>query len=179
MRVLRSGVPPLEPILDELRALKPYWPLAPDGRVLLAALGALLLLTALLLALRALARRRPAPAPSPERVAETALDAWKRIAQDGLVRPERAVACHERLDALLKTALGARFGFQALELTTSEIDAELTAARAEPSEQERIAGVLRAGDWVKFARGSATAEEIRAHYEAVGALLSTWRERAA
>lgn len=161
--------------MEELRALKPYWPLAPDGRALALALGALLVLVALAWALRGLLAR-PLARQTPEKQLESALAAWRRIAEDGLVRPERAEACHERLDALLKTALGARFGFAALELTTPEIDVELTAARAASSERERTMAVLRAGDWVKFARGSATEAEMRAHYEAVGALLGAWRQ---
>src|SRR5213078_4236158 len=80
---------------------------------------------------------------------------------------------------VIREYLGARFGFDSLELTTDELLAELR-ARAERELGSRLAeirGWLSACDLVKFAKISPSASEARGTLEAAIRIVSTTRPR--
>ena len=79
------------------------------------------------------------------------------------------------LTAVLKTYLSERFGFNAVEMTTGEIENEVTAYIDETA-QRRLKGVLRIADFVKFAKQTATNEERRMCYDDVLTLMNDTRD---
>jgi hypothetical protein len=101
---------------------------------------------------RWLRRQRPLPPPPPPRPAwELALEALalvrgKRLVEQGLTTQHVA-----EVSLAVRDYLGRRFGFDGLESTTREILERLEPVRPEPDLWQRIEGLLRRADLVKFA----------------------------
>lgn len=163
---------------EDIRPIKDPLSLPIDWtRIALIALAALAAAIVAFLVARRL-RRRPAAAPAapvPARPAHVvALEALERLAAEGLVARGRVAEHTMRLADILRRYFEARFGFPALDMTTSEI---LLALRR-PLDREgirrsldlhgEIADLLHEADLVKFAEFSpdpddATAMVPRAH----------------
>lgn len=120
------------------------------------ALGCVLFGFVLAWVLRIMRRRRVVEAlpPAPTRPAwEVAMEALDALEDADLLGQGEHLLFHMRLSEILRAYIGARFGFLAPEMTTSEISAWL---RARPEEagtyREEIVEVLSDMDIVKFAR---------------------------
>jgi hypothetical protein len=133
----------------------PLW-----ARVALAAAAAVALVALLAWLARSWLRRRSE--------AERRLPAHVRALRDlaalrasDLLRTGRVKEYHVRLTELLRRYLGERCGFEALDLTTSELLERL--ARELPEETDELGRILEASDLVKFARvtpGPGAPEEL-------------------
>ena len=98
--------------------------------------------------------------PPPRPAWELALEALDRLEQEDLLERGEALTFHMRLSELLRAYLGVRFGFSALEATTSEIALALATRPDEVGEwRTEILRVLRDMDLVKFAKHAAPREE--------------------
>ena len=147
------------------------------GGIAAAGLGAVL---ALLLR-RHLRKRRPAPPPIPARPAhEVAMEKLDRLgtllSEGGDLRP-----FYFLLSEAIREYLGARFGFDSLEMTTEELVATLRRAPLESSRGvlgSEIEGWLSACDLVKFAKVSPSIEQARGSLETAIRLVEGTRPRA-
>ncbi len=84
---------------------------------------------------------------------ETAFEALDALREDALLEADAHLEFHMRLSEILRVYLGARFGFLALEMTTTEIRYALHGIPERAGEyQEEIVRVLSEMDMVKFAR---------------------------
>ncbi len=166
----------LRPIKDPL-SLPIEW-----ARIALIALAALLAAIVAFLVARRL-RRRPAAVPaapiSTRPAHEVALEAIDRLASEGLVARGRVAEHTTRLTDILRRYFEARFGFPALDRTTSEILVALrkpldrAGIRRSIDLHAEIADLLHEADLVKFAEfspdpaaASATVERARSIVEA-------------
>ncbi len=130
-------------------------------------LGAGFIATALWLGLRKVQARRPgarvrsgktAPPLPPD---EAALARLRALASSGRVDAEDRRPVYFELSEILREYLGARYGFDALELTTEELLTAL-ATRAPADVVREVGDWLRAGDLVKYARVPSGRDEAAA-----------------
>ena len=127
--------------------------------------GSLVLALGFVIVRRARRRRalRPVPAPPPRPVDELALERLAALRAKGNFLDDRYKPFHFALAEILRGFLGARFGFDALELTTTELLGELLRVglpTAEPEVHARVVRLLDESDLVKFA--SAPSSDARA-----------------
>lgn len=136
--------PPM-PVLT--RDMRPVWAGVGLGCVLLGFLGSVIWRRReqVMEAVADLGPRRPAW--------EIALEQLERLEADDLLGQGEHLSYHMRLSEILRAYVGARFGFPAPEMTTTEISAWM-ASRAElvGGYREEIVSVLADMDMVKFAR---------------------------
>ncbi len=124
-------------------------------------------------------RRRPAEA-GPEPVVspdEEALAALDRLAASDLLERGELKRYYVRLTATAKVYLGRRLEAPVPEMTSAET---ATFLREHPVGRDHLATVREltgAADLVKFARGSAAAEDARRQLEAVRALVAAVEDR--
>jgi hypothetical protein len=149
------------------------WPAYVAGGVVAAALGALVT-TLVLRRLRARRGARPGPPPRPAH--EIALERLDRLGAYGFLENADNRPFYFAVSEVVRDYLGARFGFDSLELTTDELVAELR----RPAGRElgsaivpEIQGWLAACDLVKFAKISPTAAEARGALEGAIRIVST------
>jgi hypothetical protein len=126
-------------------------------------------------------RPKPAPPPPPPRPPwEVALEQLDEIRTSGLVETERYADLFDRVSDTIRQYLGARYGFDGLESTTTEVLAELANVHIggfEAFDDERSRGEARSPgyrafeeflgecDLVKFAKVAATREAATALVE--------------
>jgi len=111
-----------------------------------AALATFLLLTWL-------RRARPAPPPPPPRPPwEVAWEELRAVRFAGLVEQQRYAEHFDRVSDALRKYLGALYGFDGLETTTSEMELMLHAVEPRIAELDAICALLRLSDLVKFAK---------------------------
>jgi hypothetical protein len=142
--------------------------------LLAAALGALV--TWLVIRrLRARAGVRPGPPPRPAH--EIALERLDRLGAYGFLENADNRPFYFSVSEVIRDYLGARFGFDSLELTTDELMAEL--GRRVPRElvMGEIEGWLSAADLVKFAKISPSAAEARGALETAIRIVTSTRPR--
>jgi hypothetical protein len=110
--------------------------------------------------------------PPPRPAWELALEALDLLEREGLLEDGGSLSFHMRLSEILRAYLGARFGFAALEATTSEIALALAVRPDEVGEwRHEILRVLRDMDLVKFAKHTAAREESEALLSATRQLV--------
>ena len=144
--------------------------------LLAAALGALI--TWLVVRrLRARIAARPGPPPRPAH--EIALEKLDRLGQYGFLEDADNRPFYFAVSEVIREYLGARFGFDSLELTTDELIDELKrSARRELGIIEgEITGWLAACDLVKFAKISPSAAEARGTLETALRIVTSTRPR--
>jgi hypothetical protein len=150
-------------------------PLYVGGALLAAALGALITF----FAVRKLrARRGDRPGPPPRPAHEIALERLDRLGAYGFLEDADNRPFYFAVSEVIRDYLGARYGFDSLEMTTDELVAELQghAGRDLPSFMlAEIQGWLSACDLVKFAKVSPTANEARGALESAIRIVTTTR----
>jgi hypothetical protein len=144
------------------------------GGLLAAALGALL--TWLIVRrLRGRALQRPGPPPRPAH--EIALEKLDRLGAYGFLENADNRPFYFAVSEVIREYLGARFGFDSLELTTDELIAELRRAAGRELILGQIQGWLSSCDLVKFAKISPSVSEARGTLETAIMIVSTTRPR--
>jgi len=148
------------------------------GVLLAAALGALLT-WAIVRRLRRRTSARPGPPPRPAH--EIAFEKLDRLGQYGFLENADNRPFYFAVSEVIREYLGARYGFDSLELTTDELVAELrrTAGAELGIHFTEIQGWLSACDLVKFAKISPTAAEARGTLETAIRLVSSTKPRPA
>ncbi|MBK8479587.1 MAG: hypothetical protein IPL40_00180 [Proteobacteria bacterium] len=140
-----------------LKALEPpvvvyrrtWWLLYLVGGVLAAAASAAL---SVLAYRRLQARRQQRPPPQPLPAHQQALERLAALPIDPWLAEQRQKTLYAALSEILRAYLGARWGFEALEMTTSEVQTALI-LRLVPAEQRaRVQGLCQVCDLVKFAK---------------------------
>jgi hypothetical protein len=141
-----------------------------------AALGALVTFL-VVRRLRARVAARPGPPPRPAH--EIALEKLDRLGQYGFLEDADNRPFYFAVSEIIREYLGARFGFDSLELTTDELVEELrrTADRELGIHGAEIRGWLAACDLVKFAKISPSATEARGALETALRIVTTTRPR--
>jgi hypothetical protein len=146
--------PAAPPVSVMERDLRPVWV---GGGIALVALTALAILW-LRRWLAERARRRPSPPPDPPHV--IALRRLAALRGSDLLERGDFDAYYEQLSLAVRDYLGGRFGFLALDMTTSEIREVLMRMRTDLGPTE-VEGFLAGCDLVKFARHRPAAETAR------------------
>jgi hypothetical protein len=142
--------------------------------IVAAALGALL---TYLIVRRMRARVAARPGPPPRPAHEIALDKLDRLGRYGFLEDADNRPFYFSVSEIIREYLGARFGFDSLELTTDELLAELKKAAGKELLLGEIQGWLSACDLVKFAKISPSAAEARGALETAIRIVTTTRPR--
>ena len=144
--------------------------------LLAAALGALV---AWLIVRKMRARIAARPGPPPRPAHEIALEKLDRLGQYGFLEDADNRPFYFSVSEIIREYLGARFGFDSLELTTDELIDELrrSASRELGLMQGEITGWLAACDLVKFAKISPSAAEARGALETALRIVTSTRPR--
>jgi hypothetical protein len=172
-----------EPALKEAAApvtvLEENWVLAYVAAGLLAALLGGLVTWVVVRRLRARVSARPGPPPRPAH--EIALEKLDRLGQYGFLEDADNRPFYFSVSEVIREYLGARYGFDSLELTTDELVSQLKrAARNELGLYEgEITGWLSACDLVKFAKISPTVAEARGALETAIRIVTSTKPRPA
>ena len=144
------------------------------GGLAAAAIGALL--TWLIVRrLRGRALQRPGPPPRPAH--EIALERLDRLGAYGFLENADNRPFYFAVSEVIREYLGARFGFDSLELTTDELVAELRRAAGRELMLGEIQGWLATCDLVKFAKISPSASEARGTLETAILIVTSTRPR--
>jgi hypothetical protein len=127
--------------------------------------------------LRARVVIRPGPPPRPAH--EIALEKLDRLGQYGFLEDADNRPFYFAVSEVIREYLGARFGFDSLELTTDELMRELKqhAGRELGIYEGEIQGWLAACDLVKFAKISPSATEARGTLETALRIVTSTRPR--
>jgi hypothetical protein len=146
------------------------------GALAAGALGGLLTW----LVVRRLRRRvqvRPGPPPRPAH--EIAMERLDRLGTYGFLENADNRPFYFSISEIIRDYLGARFGFDSLELTTDELLTELRRRAGREVVLGEIKAWLAACDLVKFAKVSPTAAEARGTLEAAIRIVESTRPRPA
>ena len=145
------------------------------GGVLAALIGGLI--TWLIVRkLRARVLLRPGPPPRPAH--EVALEKLDRLGAYGFLENADNRPFYFAVSEVIREYLGARFGFDSLELTTDELITELRRSAGREVLLGEIQGWLSACDLVKFAKISPSAAEARGTLETAILIVTSTRPRA-
>jgi len=125
--------------------------------------------------LRARVALRPGPPPRPAH--EIALEKLDRLGTYGFLENADNRPFYFAVSEVIREYLGARFGFDSLELTTDELVAELRRHAGGALILGEIQGWLSACDLVKFAKVSPSAAESRGTLETAIRIVSSTRPR--
>jgi hypothetical protein len=172
-----------EPALKDAAApvtvLEENWLLIYIAAGLVAALMGALITWVVVRRLRARVAARPGPPPRPAH--EIALEKLDRLGTYGFLPDADNRPFYFSVSEVIREYLGARFGFDSLELTTDELVSELKrTARGELGIFEgEITGWLASCDLVKFAKISPSAEEARGALETAIRIVTSTRPRPA
>jgi hypothetical protein len=142
------------------------------GGVAAAALGALV---AALIVRRMRARRGARPGPPPRPAHEIALERLDRLGAYGFLENADNRPFYFAVSEVIRDYLGARYGFDSLELTTDELAAELRRRAGRELVLGEVEGWLSGCDLVKFAKFSPSAAEARGALEAAIRIVTTTR----
>jgi hypothetical protein len=165
---LKDNAPPVKVLQQDL--LLVYI----GGALLAAGLGALL---AVLMRRRLRARASLRPAPPPRPAHEIALDRLDRLGATGFADDADHRPFYFQLSEVIRDYLGARFGFDSLELTTEELIEELRRRAARELVLGEVSGWLTACDLVKFAKISPSVTEARGALETAIRIVESTRPR--
>ena len=167
-----GGPPPAPPV--------PPVPLSETNWVLIWALivlGVAATATATTLAVirwRKLHHRPPPPPPVPPH--ERARSRLVRLAASDLLEKGAFAAYYTELSETLREYLGGRFGFDSMDLTTTELTHRLKQVRMEGMVLEEVVVMLGDFDLVKFAKVEPTPEAARNALRQVEGLVKRTRE---
>jgi hypothetical protein len=148
------------------------WPVYAAGAVVAAALGALV---AALIVRRMRARRGERPGPPPRPAHEVALERLDRLGALGFLENADNRPFYFAVSEVIRDYLGARYGFDSLELTTDELCAELRKRSGRDVVLGEIQAWLVACDLVKFAKISPSADESRGALESAIRIVTATR----
>jgi hypothetical protein len=118
---------------------------------------------------------RPGPPPRPAH--EVALERLDRLGAYGFLENADNRPFYFAVSEIIRDYLGARFGFDSLEMTTDELMAELRRAAARELVLGEIEGWLSGCDLVKFAKISPSAAESRGTLETAIRIVTSTRPR--
>ena len=163
---LKDAAPPVSVIEENL------WPAYLAGGLVAAGLGALL---AIAIVRRLRARRGERPGPPPRPAHEVALERLDRLGAYGFLENADNRPFYFAVSEVIREYLGARFGFDSLELTTDELVAQLRRSSGRELVVGEIQGWLSACDLVKFAKISPGAAEARGALESAIRIVTTTR----
>jgi len=163
---LKDAAPPVSVIEENL------WPAYVAGGLIAAGLGALLTI-AIVRRLRARRGERPGPPPRPAH--EVALERLDRLGAYGFLENADNRPFYFAVSEVIREYLGARFGFDSLELTTDELVAQLRRSSGREIVVGEIQGWLSACDLVKFAKISPGAAEARGALESAIRIVTATR----
>jgi hypothetical protein len=124
---------------------------------------------------RARASLRPEPPPRPAH--EIALERLDRLGAGGFAEDSDHRPFYFSLSEVIRDYLGARYGFDSLEMTTEELIEELRRRAARELVLGEVAGWLTACDLVKFAKISPSATEARGALETAIRIVESTRPR--
>jgi hypothetical protein len=161
-----GGPPPVTVMEQNL------WPAYIAGAIAAAALGALV---AALIVRRMRARRGARPGPPPRPAHEIALERLDRLGAYGFLENADNRPFYFAVSEVIREYLGARYGFDSLELTTDELCAELRRRSGREVVLGEVQGWLSACDLVKFAKISPSAGEARGALESAIRIVTTTR----
>jgi hypothetical protein len=173
--------PQLKESLPPIAVYQRNWTLVIVGAVLfgIAVVAAGTVLVAA--ALRRRAARAVPPAP-PRPAIDVALEKLQALVQAGDFSRDDYKPFYFTLSEIVREYLGHRYGFESLELTTTELVDELVARCAEPppdgspkAHLDQIQGWLASTDLVKFAKYLPTDSEARTRLAEATALLEATR----
>jgi hypothetical protein len=125
--------------------------------------------------LRARVVVRPGPPPRPAH--EIALEKLDRLGQYGFLEDADNRPFYFAVSEVIREYLGARFGFDSLELTTDELVDELKRTAGRELILGEVKGWLAACDLVKFAKISPSATEARGTLETALRIVTSTRPR--
>jgi hypothetical protein len=125
--------------------------------------------------MRARIAARPGPPPRPAH--EIALEKLDRLGQYGFLEDADNRPFYFSVSEIIREYLGARFGFDSLELTTDELIDELKRSAGRELILGEITGWLAACDLVKFAKISPSAAEARGALETALRIVTSTRPR--
>jgi len=163
---LKDAAPPVSVVEENL------WPAYLAGGLVAAGLGALL---AIAVFRRLRARRGDRPGPPPRPAHEVALERLDRLGAYGFLENADNRPFYFAVSEVIREYLGARFGFDSLELTTDELIAQLRRHSGREIVVGEIQGWLSACDLVKFAKISPSAAEARGALESAIRIVTTTR----
>ncbi len=150
-------------------------PLYVGGALAAAAIGALI---SFVIVRKLRARRGDRPGPPPRPAHEIALERLDRLGAYGFLENADNRPFYFAVSEVIRDYLGARYGFDSLEMTTDELVAELKrhAGRDMPGLiLGEVEGWLSACDLVKFAKVSPTAGEARGALESAIRIVTATR----
>ena len=153
---LKDAAPPVAVMVQNL------WPAYAAGALVAAALGALV---TFLIVRRLRARRGARPGPPPRPAHEVALEKLDRLGAYGFLENADNRPFYFAVSEVIREYLGARYGFDSLELTTDELMSELRRQAGRELVMSEIEGWLAGCDLVKFAKISPSASEARGALE--------------
>jgi hypothetical protein len=171
--------PALKDAAPPVTVLEENWLLIYIAAGLVAALVGALVTWLIVRRLRARVAARPGPPPRPAH--EIALEKLDRLGQYGFLEDADNRPFYFSVSEVIREYLGARFGFDSLELTTDELVSELKrTAKGELGIFEgEITGWLASCDLVKFAKISPSAAEARGALETAIRIVTSTRPRPA
>jgi hypothetical protein len=167
---LKENAPPV--VVWERR----IWPAWVAGGIAAAAAGGL---AGLALARRLRARAAVVPAAPARPAHEVALEKLDRLGAQGFADGVDHRPFYFGVSEVVREYLGARFGFDALELTTEELVEALRRRAARELVLGEVEGWLAACDLVKFAKLPPTATEARGTLETAIRIVESTRPRPA
>lgn len=153
---LKDAAPPVTVMVQNL------WPAYAAGALVAAALGALV---TFLIVRRLRARRGARPGPPPRPAHEVALERLDRLGAYGFLENADNRPFYFAVSEVIREYLGARYGFDSLELTTDELMSELRRHAGRELVLSEVEGWLAGCDLVKFAKISPSAGEARGALE--------------
>jgi len=121
------------------------------------------------------ARRGERPGPPPRPAHEVALERLDRLGALGFLENADNRPFYFAVSEVIRDYLGARYGFDSLELTTDELLAELRRQAGRELILGEIQGWLSACDLVKFAKVSPSASEARGALESAIRIVTATR----
>jgi hypothetical protein len=147
-------------------------PLYAGGALLAAGVGALI---TFFVVRKLRARRGERPGPPPRPAHEIALERLDRLGAYGFLENADNRPFYFAVSEVIRDYLGARYGFDSLEMTTDELIDELKRHAGRELILGEIQGWLSACDLVKFAKVSPTANEARGALESAIRIVTTTR----
>lgn len=163
---LKDAAPPVTVMVQNL------WPAYAAGALVAAALGALV---TFLIVRRLRARRGARPGPPPRPAHEVALEKLDRLGAYGFLENADNRPFYFAVSEVIREYLGARYGFDSLELTTDELMSELRRHAGREMVLSEVEGWLAGCDLVKFAKISPSAGEARGALESAIRIVTATR----
>lgn len=163
---LKDAAPPVTVMVQNL------WPAYAAGAIVAAGLGALI---TMLIVRRLRARRGARPGPPPRPAHEVAMEKLDRLGAYGFLENADNRPFYFAVSEVIREYLGARYGFDSLELTTDELMGELRRRAGREMVLSEVEGWLAGCDLVKFAKISPTAAEARGALESAIHIVASTR----